>query len=69
METSTCGVPGCNLTVAHACPLASIYKGNVNVDVIWAHADDIRVLDDLYAKRSKLPMRDPYGIPSPVRNP
>ena len=49
------------ITITHACPLW-FQKGHVHVDVIWARADAIRVLEHLYAKKSKLPMQHPYGL-------
>ena len=36
---------------------------------IWARADAIRVLEHLYAKKSKLPMQGPYGFFSPHKKP
>ena len=41
------------------------HKGHVHVDVIWAYADAIRVLEHLYAKIETIHA----GIKKPIRRP
>ena len=44
----------------NTCVTLCFHKGHVHADVIWARADAIRVLEHIYAKKSKLHMQDPY---------
>ena len=59
------------ISITRACPLY-FHKGHAHVDVIWIHADVIRVLEHIYAKKSKLLMRtrtDFEARKEPIREP